>query len=148
MQENNKRRHRYRRLLLHSFKYTGASKILGGYLIFFFLVAAVITLLEPGIANYGDGLWFTFAVSTTVGFGDVTAVTLVGRILTVILSIYSLGIVAIFTAVITSFFMNIAKAQASESAAEFVDDLMHLTELSKEELQAVSDKVKAFVDGK
>jgi len=44
--------------------------------------------------------------------------------------------------------MNIAKAQASESAAEFVDDLMHLTELSKEELQAVSDKVKAFVDGK
>ena len=139
---------KYRRLLLQSFKYTGADKVLGGFLVFFFLIAAVLTIIEPEIHNYGDGLWFSFAVATTVGFGDYTAVTLVGRILTVILSVYSIGVVAIFTAVITNYFMNVAKMQASDSAAAFLDDMMHLTELSKEELQAVSDKVKEFVDGK
>lgn len=139
---------KYRRLLWQSFKHTGATKVFGGYLIFFLVMAGLLTIIEPEVANYGDGLWYTFAVASTVGFGDFTAVTLVGRILTVILSIYSIGVVAIFTAVITSFFMNMAKAQASESAAAFVDDLMHLPELSKEELQAVSDKVKEYVEGK
>ena len=139
---------KYRRLLWHIFKQSGANKVFGGYLIFFLVVAALLTLLESQIANYGDGLWFTFSVATTVGFGDYTAVTVIGRILTVILSIYSIGVVAIFTAVITNFFMNVAKAQASDSAAAFVDDLMHLSELSKEELEAVSDKVKKFVEGK
>ena len=115
---------------------------------FFLIAAALITILEPGIITYWDGLWFSFAVSTTVGLGDFTAVTVIGRIVTVILSVYSIAIVAIFTAVITNFFLNVAKAQASDSAAAFLDDLMHLTEMSKEELQAVSDKVKTFVDGK
>ena len=139
---------KYRRLLLQSFKYTGAWKVFGVYLAFFLVIAGVLTIIEPGIADYGDGIWFTFSVATTVGFGDFTAVTLAGRILTVILSVYSIGVVAIFTAVITNFFMNVAKAQASESAAAFVDDLMHLTELSKEELQAISDKVKNFLNEK
>lgn len=142
------RRRKYRRLLWQSFKHTGAIKVIGGYLLFFLIAAALITILEPGIITYWDGLWFSFAVSTTVGFGDFTAVTVIGRIVTVILSVYSIAIVAIFTAVITNFFLNVAKAQASDSAAAFVDDLMHLTEMSKEELQAVSDKVKTFVDGK
>ena len=143
-----RRRHRARRLLWQSIKRTGAHKVFGGYLLFFLIAAGLITILEPGIANYGDGLWFSFAVSTTVGFGDFTAATVVGRIVTVILSVYSIAIVAIFTAVVTNFFLTVAKAQASDSAAAFLDDMMHLTELSKEELQAVSDKVKAFVDGK
>ena len=141
-------RRKYWRLLIQSFINTGSYKVFTGYLIFFFAVAAVMTLIEPGIANYGDGLWFTFSVSTTVGFGDLTAVTLIGRILTVILSVYSLGAVAIFTAVITSFFMNVAKKEASDSAAAFVDDLLHLPEMSKEELQEVSNKVKKYIDGK
>ena len=142
------RARKYRRLLLQTFKITGASKVFGGYLCLFLLAAGLLTIIEPAIQNYWDGLWFSFAVATTVGFGDYTAVTLVGRIVTVILSIYSIAVVAIFTALITSFFMNVAKMQTSESAAAFLDDMMHLTELSKEELQAVSDKVKAFVDDK
>ena len=137
---------KYRRLLLQLFRTTGASKLFISYFIFFFIIAGVLTIIEPGIATYIDGLWFSFAVASTAGFGDITAITVIGRILTVILSIYSIAIVAIFTAVITSFFMNIAKIRASESAAEFIDDLTHLTELSKDELQAVSDKVKVFLD--
>lgn len=137
---------KYRRLLWQAFKGSGMNKVFCIYFAFFLIVAGILTMIEPGIEHYGDGLWFTFAVSTTVGFGDFTAVTVTGRILTVILSIYSIAIVAIFTAIITSFVMNLAKVRASESATEFLDDLTHLTELSKEELQAVSDKVKNFVD--
>ena len=138
--------HKYRRMFFRFVKTTGAIKIFISYLILFFIAAGLLTIIEPGIVNYVDGLWFSFAVLSTVGFGDVTAATVLGRIITVVLSIFSIAVVAIFTAVITSFFMNIAKAKARDSAAQIIDDLTHLPELSKEELQEVSDKVKRFLD--
>ena len=72
------------------------------------------------------------------------AVTLVGRIITVVLSVYSIAVIAIVTAVITSFFTDLARFRANESVREFVDDLEHLPELSKEELENLSQRVKDF----
>ena len=132
------------RLLAKAFKSAGADKILSGYLAFFFAAAIPIWLIEPSVKTYGDSLWFCFAAATTTGFGDFTAVTVVGRIITVVLSVYSIGAVAIFTAVITGFFMDLAKLKKNESVRAFMDDLEHLPELSREELQAISDRVREF----
>ena len=91
-----------------------------------------------------DSIWFCFATSTTIGYGDIVAVSFIGRILSIFLSIYSIAVVAIFTAVITSFFMEQAKIRAKENARKFIDDLQHLDELSKEELKELSKKIKHF----
>ena len=141
-------RRKHRRMLLQAFRIAGADKIFLGYLVLYLVSAVVIMIAEPAIESYGDSLWYCFAVATTVGFGDFAAVTLVGRIVTVVLSIYSIAVVAIFTAVITSYFMDLAKAKASDSARAFIDDLEHLSELSKEELDGISERVKRFKDGK
>ena len=131
-----------RRLLRSLFKVMGADKVFISYFIFFFISATVIWIFEPHINKLGDSLWYCFVASTTIGFGDYTAVTIVGRIFTVIRSIYSLGVVAIFTAVITSYFMESSKLKANENVRKFIDDLEHLDELSKEELKELSNKVK------
>ena len=133
-----------RRLLRSLFRVTGADKVFISYFIFFFICSIVIWIFEPHINKIVDSLWYCFVASTTIGFGDYTAVTLVGRIFTVILSIYSLGVVAIFTGVITSYFMENSKLKANESVRHFIDDLEHLDELSKEELKEISNKVKKF----
>ena len=133
-----------RRMLRKAFATAGADKIIGIYLISFFIAAIPIWLIEPHINSYADSLWFCFASATTIGFGDCVAVTLVGRIITVILSIYSVAVIAIFTAVITSFFMDVARLRANESARAFIDELEHLPELSKEELENLSQRVKDF----
>ena len=133
-----------RRLLRSLFRVTGADKVFISYFIFFFISAIVIWIFEPHINKLADSLWYCFVASTTIGFGDYTAITIVGRIFTVILSIYSLGVVAIFTAVITSYFMESSKLKANESVRHFIDDLEHLDELSKEELKEISNKVKKF----
>ena len=57
-------------------KRTRADKILVGFIVFLFAVAAVIELAEPDINRYGDALWYCYAVISTAGFGDVVAVTL------------------------------------------------------------------------
>ncbi|MBQ1507623.1 MAG: two pore domain potassium channel family protein [Ruminococcus sp.] len=133
-----------RRLLRQSFKIAGADKILTVYLIFFLMISLIIWLAEPGIESYADSLWLSFQAATTIGFGEITAVTHIGRIACVILSVYSIAVIAIFTAVITGFFMEAAKKLAQDSAKEFMDELEHLPELSKEELADLSERVKKF----
>ena len=139
-----KKRRRTLRLLKDAFKTAGSDKIFSGYILWFFISAVPIWLWEPNINTYQDSLWFCFASATTIGYGDVSAVTLLGRIITVFLSIYSIGVVAIFTAVVASFFTDIARLKASDSAREFSDDLEHLSELSKEELEQLSQRIKEY----
>ncbi len=139
-----KRRKNTRRLLIQAFRTAGADKVIGGYLVWFLLSAVAIWLWEPGIRSYSDSLWFCFASATSIGYGDISAVTMIGRIITVILSVYSIAVIAIFTAVITSFFLDVSSLRASESARKFLDDLEHLPELSKEELEELSEKAKNF----
>ena len=132
------------RILRQAFRQADVDKVFKGYLGCFVVVAFVIWLAEPSIDTFLDSLWYCFSIATTVGFGDIAAATLLGRLLTMILSIYSIGVVAIFTAIVASFFMDTTKSRASESVREFLYDLEHLPELSKEELQALSDKVRHF----
>ena len=131
-------------MLKEAFRTAGTDKIISGYIVWFFIAAIPIWIWEPHIDTYQDSLWFCFASATTIGYGDVAAVTLIGRIITVILSIYSVAVIAIFTAVVTSFFTDMARLKASDSAREFVDELEHLPELSKEELEDLSRRVKEF----
>ena len=57
---------------------------------------------------------------------------------------FSVAVMAIVTALITSYYMEQANLRAKESARKFIDDLQHLDELSKEELRELSEKVKRF----
>ena len=129
---------------MQSFRLAGVDKILASYFVFYFLAALVLQSLESHINTYTDSLWYCFAVASTVGFGDITAISPFGRLLTVVLSLYTIIVVAIVTAVITSFFLDLARFRANESTKEFLDDLEHLTELSEEELEDLSERVKHF----
>lgn len=133
-----------RKLLRQAIKISGADKVLYIYILYFVFTAILLRFVEPGIRSMGDSLWYCFATATTIGFGDITAVSPAGRIITIILSIYSIAVVAVFTAVITSFFLELAKVRARDSVKEFLDDLEHLPELSKDELRELSEKIKKY----
>ncbi len=133
-----------RKLLRQSFRISGATRIFAIYAVFFIIIAVLLYVIEPGIPTVWEGLWYCFETATTIGFGEITVLSPVARILTVILSLYSVAVVAVFTAVITSFFLDIAKARMNDSIKEFLDDLEHLPDLSKEELRALSEKVKKY----
>ena len=138
------RRKKIKRMLINTFKTAGADKIIGAYIVTFFVFALAIWIWEPGIGSYIDSLWFCFASATSIGYGDIVAVTFLGRVLTVILSVYSIAVIAIITAVITGFFMDLARFRANSSVQEFLVDLEHLPEMSKEELEQLSQRVKDF----
>ncbi|HBM97810.1 MAG TPA: two pore domain potassium channel family protein [Ruminococcus sp.] len=132
------------KILWRVLKRTRADKILYGYLILLFGISFAIWLIEPEINTIFDSLWYCFSVLTTIGFGDFIAVTFIGRILSVVLSIYSILIIAIIPGVITSFYLESIKIRSKESMEKFLYDLERLPELSKEELNDLSEKAKNF----
>lgn len=60
-------------------------------IVFLFLMTALVYetqhLINPGIRNYGDALYFTVTALTTTGFGDITLVGNFGRLLSVVIMI-------------------------------------------------------------
>ncbi len=123
-------------------KRTRADKILVGFIVFLFAVAAVIELAEPDINRYGDALWYCYAVISTAGFGDVVAVTFIGKICSVLLTVYAIFVTAIVTGVVVNFYTQMVEMQRKETLAMFMDQLERLPELSREELESISQKVR------
>ena len=121
---------------------TRAHQVLLSFLAFFFAAALVVLLAEPGIETYGDALWYCYAVITTVGFGDLLAKTLPGRLMSVLLSAYAMIALAIITGVIVNFYTQLIQIHQKESIAAVADQLERLPELSKEELTDLSRSVK------
>ncbi|MGN0363734.1 MAG: potassium channel family protein [Bilifractor sp.] len=131
-------------LLWRIMKRTGFIQIFTSYLIFFLITALVLRLKEPGIETYGDSIWYCFVASATIGFGDIVVVTTLGRVLTIILAVYSVAVTAIFTATIANYYMNMIQMRANESAEVFLAQLERLPELTPEELSALSEKIRNF----
>ena len=121
-------------------------KILGMYLVVYFITSLLIWAFDDDIKDISDALWFTFASVTTIGYGDLVAYSVVARVLTVLLTIYSMAVVAIFTGIIAGFFMSIVKTESHAIAREFLSNLRRLPDMSHEELVEISERAKRFLD--
>lgn len=92
------------RVLLKVIVNTYSLEVLFGLLTMIVCFSLVFFTNEPEMPTFADALWYCFAVVTTIGFGDMVAVTPIGRILTVILGFYGLIVVAVITSIIVNFY--------------------------------------------
>ncbi len=130
------------RLLWLVIRRSGAWKALAAFLVLFFVCSILVLVAEPGVDNFFDALWFLWAVSTTVGLGDLTAVTIVGRIASMVCSVFAIITTAALTGVIVDFFSEAREQDLQGSISEFLDKLERLPELDREELEDISKRVK------
>ena len=63
-------------------------------------------LVDPGMNNIFDDLWFVVVSITTVGYGDITPVSVYGKILSLILLIVGVFIFSAITGAISTYFMD------------------------------------------
>lgn len=57
---------------------------------------------NPRIGGWLDSLYFTVATMTSVGFGDIVPVTVVGKVFTIVMMLAGSAIYVSFTAVVAS----------------------------------------------
>lgn len=79
-------------------------EILSGLCIVIVIASLILPDCETSIKNFGDGLWYCFMIVTTIGFGDITAVTPLGRIISVIVGIYGIVVTALITSILVNLY--------------------------------------------
>ena len=115
---------------------------MSGFVAFMLLTALVIWVCEPEIKNYREALWYCFTVVSTIGFGDVVVHTAISRSLSVVLSLYAVVTLAIFTGVIVNYYTQLVELRQRESLAAIMEKLERLPELSRQELEQLSDQIR------
>ena len=101
---------------------TFSLEVLFGLLTMIVCFSIILTSIEPKIETFPDALWYCFAVVTTIGFGDIVAVTPAGRILSVMLGLYGLVVVAVITSIIVNFYNATAGKQDQKELDEIKDE--------------------------
>ncbi len=130
------------KLAFRIIKKMNVDKIITCYLILMFIASIILCKVEPQINNIFDGIWYCFVTLTTIGFGDMVAVTFIGRIITVVIALYGIIIVALISGVLINYYQELNKVKVNISTEQFLEKLERLPELSMEELAEISEKVK------
>ena len=102
---------------------TYAGEVIFGLCLLIVAFSIVMMHIEPQVETFTDGLWYCFAIITTIGFGDIVATSVIGRLLSVILGLYGIVVVAIFTSIIVNFYNEIRDVKEEEAQFAVPDDV-------------------------
>jgi voltage-gated potassium channel len=83
------------------------------------------------IGSFGDALWWAVVTATTVGYGDLSPVTLEGRLIAVVLMLTGIGVIGVFTATVASLFFEQEQSELAGVSAR---------------LEAIERKLDALLD--
>ena len=126
--------------ILRILKETYSFEIIYGLILLIIAFSVYFYAFEPGIETYGDALWLSFSIVTTIGFGDVVITAVFSRVLAVILGIYGLIVVAVFTSVIVNYYNEVREKRQLKSQQEQSRKL--------EEQQKQIEELQEVIEGK
>ncbi|MBR0270823.1 MAG: ion transporter [Methanobrevibacter sp.] len=111
-------------------KDTHLDEILAVFILIIIGSTLSLYVIDPGMNNLFDNLWFVVVSLTTVGYGDITPVSLSGKIVSLILLIVGVFIFSAITGAMSTYFMDNLLKEGS----------FHIIEL-KEELSEVNQQL-------
>lgn len=87
-------------------KTNNLDKVLVWAFLLVFLAAIPINIVEPNIKTYEDAMWWAVVTATTVGYGDISPETGIGRIIAIVLMLFGIGLIGMVTSSISTYFIN------------------------------------------
>jgi voltage-gated potassium channel Kch len=100
---------------------------------------ALFSVIEPD-ADWFDGIWWTVVTLTTVGYGDYSPETFLGRWLAAFVMAGGIGSVAILTGILADEIRE-ARVSNADETPELDDDIEHVMNVLANELQKLQVKV-------
>ncbi|KZR58857.1 potassium channel family protein [Pseudobacillus badius] len=124
------------------FKTNGLDKLFIVAIILLFIIPIPIVMVEPSIHSYADALWWAIVTTTTVGYGDISPSTPLGRFLAVILMFVGIGIIGTFTSAITSYFSKRSKGSHDKQVFRVIQAIEDTDDLSVEDIELIQMHLK------
>ena len=91
---------------------------------------------EPKVKNYGEGIWWALVTITTVGYGDITPITPLGKTIAGALMFLGLGLIASVTAIVSAkFIQSFVDHHTNDDLLEKLDDMQKDIDEIKKKIQ-------------
>ena len=104
--------------------------ILAALIFFIGVFGYLFYISEPQVETFGDGIWWALVTITTVGYGDITPLTTLGRVVAGLLMLLGLGLIATITAIVSAkFIQNFVDGPTNDYVLEKREELE--TEIEK-----------------
>lgn len=104
-----------------------------------------IWVVEPDMGTLGDGMWWSMVTATTVGYGDLSPVTAMGRAVAVILMVVGIGTIGMITGSVATYFVEDRRPDLPPHVAFARDELNRWHELTDDERHRVADILRSVV---
>lgn len=105
--------------------------------------AVLMRVFDPDeYPTFGGALWFTLQTVTTVGYGDNTPASGLGRFVASVVMLISIGLVTVVTAVITSLFIQAAGRARGQADRDAQTSSLARIEASLAEAQERLDRIE------
>jgi voltage-gated potassium channel len=125
-----------------------AMRVISGATLLSVLGSAILMrIVEPDeYPNLGVALWWAMQTVTTVGYGDVTPTSAIGRLIGAVVMLQSIAFITVVTAYITSSFVERLRHQQSAAARSDARDGEHRLHARFDELAARLDRLERTID--
>ena len=96
------------------------------------LISTVIMMFAEGM-TFGNALWWSVVTCTTVGYGDISPSSSVGRIVAIILMLFGIGMIGMLTGSITTYFSRSQEKENKKADPEKLTELSELIDIMTDE---------------
>lgn len=118
------------------------------YLTLFTILFGAISISFIEKMTFSDALWWSFVTTTTVGYGDISPTTSLGRIIATVLMLIGIGFLSMLTGTIATFFIknNNTPKNFKEETLEMISDKLKsdFDSLSEEDLDSIFAILKSL----
>jgi len=107
-------------------------------------VAIYFAESDKTIDTFADAVWWSFVTATTVGYGDISPESGIGRIIAAILMLTGIGFIGMLTGTIATFFLTPKSTEPIRADSRVID----LSDLSDEDFNYIQTLINRLSDNK
>ncbi len=102
------------------------------------IVSSALLMAYAEKISFSDSMWWAIVTCTTVGYGDITPVTSLGRFIAIFLMIFGIGFLGILTSTITTFVSTAAKDKRLKIKTENIETNSENTKLNNDYVELLN----------